>query len=817
MRIGIDIQTLETFESQRGIGRLCRQTINALLEYARDVELVLFGRSPSLPKECQAGSDRVSYVQLGDVVTEEALRAGCASNFLWRTSRADELDLYHVTSPLMADILIPAVAPCPVVATLLDAIPAVMHEKRQPLLSSEEWERYQQRVATLRLWQGYAAISGATADDCLRHFSLKEERVVVTYVPIEQRPLARWDPQKLQDVCMRLELEPGYVLSVTGFHRRKNFEALFGAYGRLPRRLQERASLVIVCQLRPEERLELEKMAERAGCLPRVKFLGYIGDEEFSAVLANAGVMFFPSRYEGFGLPVAEAMAAGVPVVTSNCSSLPEVAGEAAETCDPDDHAGFAKALMRILESPDYAAELRAKGFAQVTQFSPENYVERLLGCYQNAMKRRGRGQPFVVSAAALSPCLRVAVFTPLSPKMSGIADFAEQLLLNLSADTEVECFTEDYELAHPIVRERIPIFPHWTFPSRHSRRPFDVILYEVGNNDLHAYMLPYLECHTGVIDLHDYSLTGMFQYLARHFGWGPEAQRWFAREMKVPEDHGTCSQLLATDPHKVTMTRWLAGQSQAVIVHSQWLLQQVLSIVGNSTPVSYVPLGVDLGMVRAPRAPRAELRRKYHISDDGFAIACVGVVNRLKRIPVVLEAFREFHAIFPNSYLVFVGPADRLVLREMTQLTAAYRLNHAVRLLGHRPLNELYEVLDLCDAVVNLRYPTLGESSATLVAALAMGKPTLITPHAAFAEYPDNVCLKVPVGRREKQVLLRYLGDLYENPRWRAELGENAKKHVESWAFHVVARRYEELLLSVKNGAKPSMPKPENEGANAT
>jgi glycosyltransferase involved in cell wall biosynthesis len=799
MRIGIDIQTLETYEATRGIGRLCRQTVEALLRHAPEHEIILFGRAPEPPAAAASlVAAGARYVPLHfDVPAEESLRLGCVGNFLWATPEAHDLDLYHATSPLMNDILLPAVAPCPVVATLLDAIPAVMHERRQPILSPHEWERYCQRVQVLRTWQAFAAISQTTADDCVRLFDLPEDRVRVTYVPVEQRPLAGLSQQHVGAVLARHDLSPGYVLSVMGFHPRKNFEALFGAYGRLPLSLRKRVPLVVVCALQPDEKEKLLKLARQHRCADTLRLLGFVPDSDFPAILSAAAVMIFPSRYEGFGLPPAEAMAAGVPVIAANRSSLPEVVGEAGILCEVDDHPQFAAALQRVLEDPAQAKWMQAEGFLQVGKFAPEEFVRRLLECYQLACDQR---KP-VVSVEKDVGSLRVAVFTPLSPKFSGIADFAEQLVLNFSDSVSADCYVDDYTPTHPLLRERATIRKHWEFLRQHRERPYDIVLYEMGNNTLHSYMLPYLECIPGVVDLHDFSILGLLQHLTRHYGWGAEAERWAARDRGIAgQSRATGKSLLEANALDLPCTRWLLYSHRAMVVHSQWLADHMAdSKTQGACPVTHIPLGLDLGMVRHQRPSREELRRKYHITSAAFVVACVGMMNRLKRLPQVVAAFRDFNLSCPESYLVFVGPADRLVLREVVQLAARYRIKNRMRILGPRPLPEFYEVLDIADVVVNLRYPTMGESSATLVAGLGMGKPTLVTPLGQYLEFPDDVCPKVPPGRHEKRVLYEHLMELYANPQLRAQIGENARKHVELWAYHAIAARYEQLFAELK------------------
>jgi alpha-1,3-rhamnosyl/mannosyltransferase len=116
----------------------------------------------------------------------------------------------------------------------------------------------------------------------------------------------------------------------------------------------------------------LEAEVERLGLTPRVRILGYLPNEALPAIYSGARAFAFPSLYEGFGLPVLEAMACGTPVVASNCSSLPEVVGEAGLLADPRRPAAFAGALRRLLAEPDLAARLREAGLARAAEFTWE-------------------------------------------------------------------------------------------------------------------------------------------------------------------------------------------------------------------------------------------------------------------------------------------------------------------------------------------------------------------------------------------------------------------------------------------------------------
>lgn len=123
----------------------------------------------------------------------------------------------------------------------------------------------------------------------------------------------------------------------------------------------------------------IERHAAELGVAERVRFTGYVADADLPALLGGALAFVFPSLYEGFGMPVLEAMACGAPVLTSTTSSLPEVAADAALLVDPEDTAAIAAGLARLAADPALRAELRARGLLRAAQFTWERCAEETL------------------------------------------------------------------------------------------------------------------------------------------------------------------------------------------------------------------------------------------------------------------------------------------------------------------------------------------------------------------------------------------------------------------------------------------------------
>jgi alpha-1,3-rhamnosyl/mannosyltransferase len=173
-----------------------------------------------------------------------------------------------------------------------------------------------------------------------------------------------------------------YCLFAGTIEPRKNIEALLDAYGALPARLRNEYPLVVV-GFRGWRSDSLHARLADGATRGDVIYLGYVDAETLPVIHAGARLFVYPSHYEGFGLPVLEAMASGIPVVCSNATSLPEVAGDAAAQCDPNDIAQLAALMRRGLEDDSWQSEMRPKALARAEYFSWHRTATETAAVYQ--------------------------------------------------------------------------------------------------------------------------------------------------------------------------------------------------------------------------------------------------------------------------------------------------------------------------------------------------------------------------------------------------------------------------------------------------
>ena len=222
----------------------------------------------------------------------------------------------------------------------------------------------------------------STRADLIDLLGLPAERIDV--VPLGLGAVRRAEPLGEADVRERLRLSARrVVLSLSAKRPHKNLLALIGALARIP--AAERPVLVLA-GYPTEHEARLRERAQTLGVDDDVRFPGWLSDAEVEGLWAIAEAFVFPSLYEGFGLPVLEAMARGVPVACSNASSLPEVAGDAALLFDANDEAAIADALRGLLADPALAERLRAAGRERVREFTWERTARATIDSYLRAL-----------------------------------------------------------------------------------------------------------------------------------------------------------------------------------------------------------------------------------------------------------------------------------------------------------------------------------------------------------------------------------------------------------------------------------------------
>jgi glycosyltransferase involved in cell wall biosynthesis len=366
--IGLDARKIQDF----GIGTYVRNLVAALARVDRENRYVLLVRPadeealPELPENFR------TVVERSAVYSARELFA-----LSYRLLRL-KLDLYHATH-----YVLPAMVPSRVVVTIHD----IIHLLYPEFLPSGLAFFYAQRMIHRSLTRGdrIIAVSQNTKADLMEYFDVDGKKIQVVYNGVEERFRERLSREEVDRRLATLGLARPYLLFVGNPKPHKNLDNVVQAYARARRMAQFDVPLVCVGDKSGSES-KIRQRAQYLGLADRVLLRGHVPDELLPAIYQGATLFLYPTLYEGFGLPVVEAMASGVPVITSNTSALKEIAEGYAHLVDPLDVDGMAKAIANAMADDGRRAALAKLGSRRAEDFRWEETARKTLAIYRAAL-----------------------------------------------------------------------------------------------------------------------------------------------------------------------------------------------------------------------------------------------------------------------------------------------------------------------------------------------------------------------------------------------------------------------------------------------
>jgi len=364
VRIGIDARKLHDF----GIGTYIRNLLRHLARIDHETEYVLFCRPGDRPSLGALGENFRTVVETaGNYSVAEQLRVPLAL-------RREGVTLFHAPH-----YVLPPLVACRSVVTIHDCI-HLMFPQYLPNRLAHTYARMSISLAARRATR-VLTVSESSKRDILRFVDAPPEKIDVIYNAYDERFGVEPREEDVVRVRERYQLHDEFVLYAGNVKPHKNLERLIQAFDLVRRRGLDHLKLVLIGD-EISRYAALRRAVHRHQLHKYVRFLGYLPETTLAVMYRLAGVFVFPSLYEGFGLPPLEAMASGTPVVTSNVSSLPEVAGEAAVLVDPYEPTAIADGIYRVLTDESLRRNLRQRGLARASQFSWEASVRRVRDIY---------------------------------------------------------------------------------------------------------------------------------------------------------------------------------------------------------------------------------------------------------------------------------------------------------------------------------------------------------------------------------------------------------------------------------------------------
>jgi glycosyltransferase involved in cell wall biosynthesis len=765
-----DIQgTQSRAHSDRGIARYLRELADALTHwYPEAVNAFLL--NPDLPPpgaiEPLAATGRLARL--------DAVHAG-------------EGGIYHIGSPF-EDVGIDRLWPpfarrgrMELVVTVYDLIPEVFPELY--LRDARVRGRYRARLELIRQADRILAISNATKDDVVTRLGVPAARVTVAGAGVGPQFHL---PEKPADAWIAAReavsgLQTGYVLYTGGIEPRKNVSRLLEAYAGLPEDLRDAHQLVIVCRVLPDERVRLDAELAGLGISNHVLFPGYVADSDLVALYQACHLFVFPSLYEGFGLPVAEAAACGASVLASGTSSLVELVPEDARF-DPHEPASITAALGRALTDESYRAGLRLEELP-----SWRDVAARTAEAYDDVQRsrRRGRRRP------------RLAFVSPLPPQPSGVADASYRLLEALGARCNVDAFVDGYKVGESD-RARAPagvsVASTTAFDRcERARGGYDRVVYCLGNSEFHAGALALLQKRPGIVLAHDLRLSGLYAWAARE---RPDAVPSSFHQMlqsmygdRIPASLGEQGWLDLDDAERygVFMARDAIASCERFLVHSRYAgqLARLEAAPTDVTKIGVIPFGIVSPDNFPDRAPGPQA-----------LVATFGIASAAKQTGKIVEAFAAIAKGDEETRFAVIGsfhdPRERA---EAERLAEELGIQERLDLTGRVSQTEFFDWMSRTTVAVQLRSWSNGETSAAVTDCLAAGIPTVVTNIGSTAELPDDCVVKV-ARRIDARSLGLEVSALLADPARRSQLSAAAQDYARSSSFERAAEALYEVAI---------------------
>lgn len=790
MRIVIDIQGCQGNNRFRGIGRYTIDLAKYIIKNRGEHEVLLVANGHF--------SDTLDDIRdfFYGYIDESAIKIweSCYSN-----SDADERDkiLYeYFIRSLQPDILLitslferntvfslHAYTDIPVAVVFYDAIPYIY--KDHYLKDDQDYIRYASCLHMLKKADAVLAISEATQHDYERYVDSRPDRAVNISSAIDEdfaSSAAFLNENFIRKVCQNNDITKPFLFYVGGADWRKNVEGLITGFSLLPPSLRQHYQLVIAgCST---WKALLHQNANKKGLgQDEMRVTDYLSNTELKALYRACHLFVFPSLYEGFGLPLLEAMACGAPAISSASSSMPEVMDCDEALFKAEDPRALADKLLHVLTDEAFRQRLIRHGEQRAKNFSWDKTAQKAIRTMEETV------------AQGSTKRLRLAYISPFPPEKSGISLYSAALVPRLEDHYDVVCIVQDEVAAQ---RENI------AFPFRSVRwfeehfKEFDRILYHFGNSSFHTHMIELLRRFPGVVVLHDFFLCGT------HFARWTEKDGPAAISQELFRSHGypAVSMYQAEGSYK-TMVHYpnsalIIEQAYGIISHSHYSRQLAATWYGTNYAQEWRVIP-HLQSAHEVSRDGLSLRQRLGIGKDTFVICSFGILSPQKKNYTCLMGWLSSElADHEDSLLIFVGEhGDADNKRKMEHLLASSHKRNRVRVTGWVSDEDFEAYMKVCDLAVQLRTFSLGETSGAVLAALSHGLPIITNKNGSFAELPEDAMFMLEDDFSVKE-LAEALTTLWKNPEKRKMLGERALQHIrERHSPSFCAKEYRKAIES--------------------
>jgi glycosyltransferase involved in cell wall biosynthesis len=803
MNIAVDVKAiLSPMSKNRGIGYYTTGQLKALFAIDKKNNYFLLNLYEDILLK--------NIVHYGDNVNEYYFSTG-KNFFLWDYPELigeifqnfiyeHKIDLFYLTSPV--DLSFPLdkswFKNTKYIVTVYDIIPYIFPDMY--LRTTETKEQYNKALDLIINSDNMLAISQSVKNDLMRYKGIEEKKVHVIYAGADAKRnqvIMFSDNDKLQ-IKKKYGIFDDFILCVGGDDERKNMSSLIEAYSSLSEKLRLKYQIVIVCGLSKSSKEKYYTVAKKNNVADRIVFTNFVPDEDLTKLYNMAYISVFISKYEGFGLPVLESMMCGVPVLTSNNSSLGEIAKDAAILVDPFNIADIFRGLNEILQSTDLNT-LRNLGLIRSNFFSWEKTAKLTLVAISSITPHP---QQLLHQSLNVLKYKKIAFFTPLPPIKSGISDYSVDIIQQLAKSFSIDIFIDAGYKHNCLFPQNVTVFEHTQFHKRHKE--YNKVILQVGNNIYHEYMLEYIKKYNSIVVLHDCNLHCLLKAITcrKHNIKGFRKKSSYDYSKDEMLEMIADIQVGKTSYFDIIVNGFVTNFADIVIVHSKWAIKQILC-KNIETNVKHIHLYAKIpnySFIESNEIKQSA-KKKLQIDEQAIVIAAFGFIQETKRSIPSLMAIRHIIQEFPQVKMFYVGEIADEIKDDFFYYITENHLQNIVSVTGFTSIDTFTSYIEASDICLNLRFPYNGETSGTLSRILAAGKCVIVNDIGSFSEIPDESCIKIPSPQDmpiedETEIIYKALKDLINNPEKRTLLSMNGRKYAEEkLELNKIGQKYIDLM----------------------
>lgn len=654
--------------------------------------------------------------------------------------------------------------------TLFDLIPYI-YQKNYLDNNKSLKEHYLEKINFLCEAHLLLAISESSRQDAIKQLHIPNDCVVNISGDVDEYFYKlNISSVKESKFRSRFGLDRPFIMYTGGIDWRKNIEGLIHAFSKTPKKIHKNYQLVIVCSIDSVSYQVLEDLVKKVGLDDQnVIFTGFISKEDLRIFYNICSLFVFPSFYEGFGMPVLEAMRCGAPVIGANSSSIIEIINFKEALFEPQNYKQFAKTMTSALLDKKFRKKLIKNSSNQAKKFSWNLTAKNAIAAMENEYKNTNQKDSDNYQSRP-----KLAYISPLPPEQSGISNYSAELLPELSKYYEIEVIILQVKgVQDSWIIDNCPIRSVEWFKKYYNQ--FDRILYQFGNSSFHMHMFDLIKTIPGVIVLHDFFLSGALRH--KYF----TENRMDCWDREIYFNHGykpLINNSIAADKNEVVRNYpcclGVIQDSLGVIVHSPYSLKLGKHWFNDANDWELIPLLRNSSI----NVTKNHARKSLGISSDDFIVCSFGILGPTKLNDRLLNAWLNSDLSKNTAcHLIFVGTNENVdYCKKLSMNIQNSKSVSKIHISGWVNNEEYKNYLAAADMAIQLRTLSRGETSGAILDCMNYGLPVIVNMHGSMSDLDDKAVYKIPDEFTDKE-LIDALEKLWQDGTTRRQMGKLARK----------------------------------------